>query len=106
MLTHKIVRRIELEHEPGAWIEARSPSVAIMAQAHEAPSVLIATLQACILAWSYEDPVTPENVAELDPETATAVWRALMTRPEDEGKNSSAVSIAPSTETDEPPTNG
>ena len=50
---------------------------------------VIPLLQACVLAWSYDEPVTPENVADLDPVTAAALVTALMATPgEDDRKNS------------------
>lgn len=35
-------------------------------------------LSACILSWSYADPVTPDNVAELDGVTVEAVLAELV----------------------------
>ena len=37
-LTHKVITRIDLPHEPGAWIEVRMPSMSIRDAAKEARS--------------------------------------------------------------------
>ena len=91
MLTSKHQIRIDLPHEPGEWIEARKPSISMLLMGGVTTVTL---LQTCITAWSYPEPVTPENIADLDVETAQVVARALGTTPEAETKNSSALSTA------------
>ena len=91
MLTSKHLVRIDLPHEPGEWIEAHKPSIAMLLM-EEVTTVTL--LQQCITAWSYPDPVTPENIADLDVQTAQVVAQALGTTPEADTKNSSAPSIA------------
>lgn len=137
MLTHKIIRRVELPHEPGAWIDVRQLSylqldfareigatqalermgkitpelrqqlaearVAIARAQGDDVSVLVAgdplagydvqtLLQAGIVAWSYDDPVTPQSVDELDEKTADYVARELVPQeePEADRKNGSS----------------
>ncbi len=41
----------------------------------------------CITGWSYPDPVTPENIRDLDTDTCLAVSRALQVIGGDERKN-------------------
>lgn len=107
-LMHKVAKRIDLEHEPGAWIEARLPSQSILERARQAQSRKaiqmmagidlslfrgfstvertedapeydwLTLLQSCIVAWSYPDPVTAENIAELDAVSVAAVMAALL----------------------------
>jgi len=122
-LTHRLTKRIDLPHEEGQWIEARMPSLAILDRAKEAKSRRaiammegidlralqgltgdqrtdtpdydpLTLLQACITGWSYEDPVTADNVAELDEVTVGVVMRALLPQ-EDTGerKNGSGESM-------------
>jgi hypothetical protein len=50
-------------------------------------------LAACIVSWSYEDPLTPENVAELGPDTVAVLLAELLPRESaEERKKGSAVS--------------
>jgi hypothetical protein len=81
MITTNSVTRIELPHEPGQWIEARRPSIkdtliAGKSGDHEM-DVALSLLQACVVAWSYGEAVTAENIAALDTETAGVVMKAL-----------------------------
>lgn len=110
MLTHRVTKRIDLAHEPGAWIEVRMPGKAILDNAREAgmrktlervagidlsqykdlapqtereanPADGLdwqVLLGECVIAWSYGDPVTPENIAELDEVTVGVVIDALI----------------------------
>lgn len=113
VLTHHVIKHIDLGHEPGEWIEVRLPSLDIKERGHDAwlrktvdrmsgmdfsrlatvpsperderddsgPSYDWQTmLQACVVAWSYADPVTPENVIELDDQTVNAVMAVLVPR--------------------------
>lgn len=110
-LTNKVTKRVELPHEEGQWIQVRMPGLLILDRAREARSrqaikmmsgIDLAQLQtfkreatedtgpdydwqtlltACITAWSYEDKVTPDNVAELDEQTVNAVMAALVPKP-------------------------
>ena|SRR6266545_1009691 len=116
MLVSKSVRRIELPHESGAWIEVRQLSFAELAAARDVQSRTalrriegldftklrdlqqqvgvsngeigetdplaafdeLTLLEAGIVAWSYEEPVTPENVRLLDEATAEVAARAIV----------------------------
>jgi hypothetical protein len=42
---------------------------------------LQALLEAGIVRWSYEEPVTPENISALDEETAQYIARQLLPKP-------------------------
>ncbi len=83
MLTNKAIRRVALPHEPGEWIDVRMPSIKILGDAQrqhgdDAIGLTLALVVACVTAWSYEDPVTADNVQELDGETARLVAETLM----------------------------
>ena len=108
MLTSKSVKRIELEHEPGEWVEVRMPSIGIIQRAqrvaNEAPGdvdarasyAVLPMLEACILTWSYPEPVTADNIADLDAQTVTVLTTALMSDLTEDGrKNSSGPSTKP-----------
>lgn len=84
MLTNRVTRRIDLPHEPGQWVEARMPSMMIMAQARTAARLAGVDdfdaftyanhlLRACVTGWSYEAEVTAENIDEIDDTTAALV---------------------------------
>ncbi len=107
-LTHKITQRIELAREPGQWVQVRMPSMAIKEAAREARMKRaiamvqdmdlgkLRSLQAeqnqdsgpeydwqtilvgCITAWSYPEPVTAENVADLDEHTVDVLMAELL----------------------------
>lgn len=107
-LTNKLTKHIDLTHEPGEWIEARMPSYAILDRARQTRQkralALMADvdleklrglagdqereagseydeqtiLAACVVAWSYPEPVNAENVGELDEATAKAVLAVLL----------------------------
>ena len=75
----------------------RKPSISIREKAGEQTGRAITTLlQECILAWSYPEKVTPENIADLDDETAIAVVAVLNERAEEaDQKNSPGRSTTP-----------
>ena len=90
-ITSKLTRRVELPHEPGEWIEVRMPSLRILhgAQDEDQYKGMMCMLSACITGWSYDEPVTEDNVWELDPKTAGVVLGELnVTATEVEEKNS------------------
>ena len=88
-LTSKIEIKVDLPHEPGEWITLRMPSVSMMAglDLEQAIESTITVLQQCVKAWSYAEPVTPDNVADLDLETVRVLEAVLFRRDEDERKN-------------------
>ena len=95
-LTGKIIKRVELPHEPGQWITVRMPSMLIFDQALEGDHRWLTFLTACIQEWSYEEPVTPDNIGELDPETVRVLSAALNgTEPDDASKNAEGRSTEP-----------
>ncbi len=86
MLTSKAVTRVQLPDEPGAWIEVRLPSIGILSKADAASQIdgvsenyarSLYLMKACILAWSYPDEVTPENIEDLDGPSMSLVLGAL-----------------------------
>ncbi len=111
-LTHRITRRIDLAREPGQWVEVRMPSMAIKEAAREARMKRaiamvegmdlgrLRSLQAdqkqedgpeydwrtilvgCITAWSYEDPASAANIAELDEHTVSVLMAELLPKAE------------------------
>ena len=87
MLTNKVVKRVELPHEPGEWVEVRMPSMLIMDKASDAAHPWMGLLEACILSWSYEEPPTAEAISELDSETVHVLNRALLGGNEEATKN-------------------
>lgn len=107
MLTNKVIQRVELGHEPGQWIEVRQPSFLIMDECDSAERGWLALLQRCITAWSYEDAVSPESVAELDTQTVAAVLNALHPKQDEaEEKKDGEPSTIASTGTARSKTNG
>jgi hypothetical protein len=79
MLTSKHLKKVDLPHEPGEWIEVKMPSVGDL-RAVDMTNSIQSTLDAlcsCIKAWSYDEDVTPENIADLDPPTITFLETVL-----------------------------
>ena len=96
----RTVHRYDVPHEPGEWIEVRLLSTAdqrnLKAKAASAEPLpgeekeetagweLVAeTLRTAVSGWSYTEngepiPVTPENIADLDADTAQWVFREVM----------------------------
>ncbi len=69
---------------------------------------LMTLLEKGVIAWSYDEPVSPETLGELDEQTAEWAARVILgvTETEAERKNSYGSSIVPSTAGDAPPTSG
>jgi hypothetical protein len=80
-------RRLELPHEPGAWVEVRLLSANTVRKLDKDAraiagdddsdygyEVMGAMLKTAVVSWSYEAPVTLENIDDLD--LATAAWVA------------------------------
>jgi len=79
-LTNKVEMTVELPHEPGEWIRIRQPSAFMLARSSEIESIAESTavlLEQCILAWSYPEPVTRENIEELDSASVRAIKDVL-----------------------------
>ena len=135
MLTSGVVRRVELPHEPGQWVEVRQLSGSQLERAREArslraieiaramgPELLGAQIStedraaavavrdplndydrtmlllAGITAWSYQEPVSPDSIADLDDETMELIARELLPpdRSEAARKNGSGPSTSSS----------
>lgn len=135
MLTGKATKRLDLPHEPGAWIDVREPSWPVLTRARnvkqrnaiaelgewdedgirkarataDGETVTASDpaneydwatlLEAVITGWSYVEQVTPENIGDLDEETARFVVLAVVPRrrTEDDLKNGSSASTGTST---------
>lgn len=87
-------------------VQAASPEVVAQATDAAAADVLsgydaATLLREGVTGWSYPEPVTPENVADLDEVTKDLVARAVVLlfsrRSEEESKNGSAPSTGSST---------
>lgn len=95
-------RRISPPHEPDAWYECRSIRAGDFEglQTDGAQITLsIDLLAALIVRWSYEEPVTRDNVACLDLDTFTWLGKeitALSGIRSDEEKKDSASTSSPS----------
>lgn len=79
MFTTDKIKRLDLPHEAGTWVEIKPMSVKVYQAARQADGSLdaIIAMAGCITAWSYDRDVTQENVADLDVETAGIVADAI-----------------------------
>lgn len=65
-------RRLEIPHEEGQWVEIRPVTAGQVADLQKdseqetSASIAIRTLEGCIVAWSYDAPVSVESLRELD----------------------------------------
>lgn len=85
MFISPVVRRVELPHIEGAWIEVKQLTFAEKMRAFAAhpdseAEQAVAMLSASIVAWSAVEPVTPEQVALLDDESWQALFAAINTK--------------------------
>lgn len=75
LIDPKEVRHVEIPHEPGEWVELRPITSRIFAtvqregKGESYSEITLRLLAGCIVAWSYDAPVTPENIDLLDPVT-------------------------------------
>lgn len=75
LIDPKAIRRVEIPHETGAWVEIRPITARIFAnvqrdgKGESYSEITLRLLNSCIVAWSYEAPVSPENIDNLDPVT-------------------------------------
>lgn len=93
MLTSKVVRRVDLEKEPGEWVEVRMPSMLILDQVFSQKESSVGygwnyLLEQCVLRWSYKEKVTPENIADLDQATVQQITAVLFGETSPVEKNS------------------
>lgn len=63
--------RLDIPHEPGEWIEIRPMRNSDLRTADltDRRTALFSLMDTLIVAWSYPEPVTPENIAQLDVDT-------------------------------------
>lgn len=91
--------RLDIPHEAGEWIEIRpmrNSDTKIVTEAVDRPTMIQALFERLIIAWSYGEPVTPENIATLD--ISTTKWldeqiplaSGLRTEPEKNGSTPSS----------------
>jgi hypothetical protein len=67
-------KRLDIPHEPGQWVEVRpltAGDIEGLSVDGSGVKVSIEALAAIISAWSYEEPVSLENVRRLDLDTFT-----------------------------------
>ena len=90
-LTSQDIKRLDLPHEPGQWVDIRTPSLRLlhqMSKFEDSYEGMVKLIAGCVTAWSYETPVSEDAVWDLDAETAGVIGRALNpTKTEDEEKN-------------------
>lgn len=102
-------KRVQHQTEPDTWFELLVPlSVGDLAKsgnAANAAEVKIAAVATALKAWSYPEPLTPENVRELDAETFNWLLEQVFDQStlDDETKNASSASLSPTTEQDVAP---
>lgn len=91
-LTSHDVKRLDLPHEPGQWVDIRMPSLRMlheMSKIEDSYEGMVKLIASCVTAWSYGDDVTEADVWDLDAETAGVIGKALNpSKTEDEEKNS------------------
>lgn len=102
-------KRVAHQTEPDTWFELRVPlSVGDLASVGDVASqaeAKIATVTLALKAWSYPEPLTPENVRELDGLTFNWLLEQVFDQSalDDETKNASGASSSPITEQAEAP---
>lgn len=91
-LTSQDIKRLDLPHEPGQWVDLRMPSLRMlhqMSKLDDSYESMVQLIASCVTGWSYDTPVSPESVWDLDAETAAVIGKALNpSKTEDEEKNS------------------
>lgn len=72
-------KRLDIPHEPGAWIEVRPPNngdlvtIDFATVSDENMSELLKLLTRLVVGWSYEDvPLNTENILDID--ITTSMW--------------------------------
>lgn len=65
--------RLDIPHEPGEWIEIRPMRNGdlLHVELKDKVSATVLMFERLITGWSYEEPVTPENIRRLDIKTAS-----------------------------------
>lgn len=90
MLTSKAIKRIDLPHEPGEWIEVKMPSLSVLEAVGLGEGEISQSrimLQKCIVGWSYSDPVNNETIDDLDFRTVQFIAEHIGGTPEALVKN-------------------
>jgi hypothetical protein len=80
LLTNDCTKRFDIPHEPGEWVEIRRLSgyqthTLIDAKATLADDPVnwaYRWMEACVVVWSYAEPVSPDTLKRLD--AATSIW--------------------------------
>lgn len=92
-------------NEPGEWVEFRHQRVGdVKSIPHTATlaEITIAVIGKCIVAWSYPEPLTPENIDDQDEAWRDWIFKAIQDftniRSEAETKNSDSGSSEPLTQ--------
>ena len=112
MLTKGIVKRLELPHEPGEWIDIKPLSIADLVEVKQQArttggpeyqlsdedsgmAIALPSLTRGIVAWSYPEAVSAEAIGSLDTETAVYVLRALVPGQLDEADQKTGLHLRP-----------
>lgn len=72
LIDPKATRRFEIPHEPGAWVELRPLTARLVADIQRdvasqgQQAILLEVVRRTLVAWSYDVPVTLENIDRLD----------------------------------------
>lgn len=77
LIDPRLVTRFPVPHEPGEWVELRRLSGGTLRRLArtsyaEADGMAMASLKKSIVAWSYSDTVTDEDIDALD--NKTLIW--------------------------------
>lgn len=75
LISPQDVTRFPIPHEPGQWVELRPltgrhfASIQRNAKEESPGEITLRLIAACLVAWSYDAEITPENIEALDYET-------------------------------------
>lgn len=117
LIDPKAVKRIEIPHEPGSWVEIRPITARMFAnvqrdgKGESYSEITLRLLNGCIAAWSYDAAVSPENIDNLDPVTMNFLDEQMnltsgSLSAEEKKDNISPPSPPSSTEDDSQPSSG
>lgn len=80
-LTSLIRKRVDLNDDGSEWVEMRAPSFdMIMAATRAHPddpgAMAAATARQCVVAWSFDEELTPERLGDLDFQSWVKIMQA------------------------------
>lgn|GEM_PF-5362252 len=86
MLVEKSIRRFEHPKEPGAWFELEGPlsagDLSAVGNSTDLSDVKFRLLTHVLRGWSYDTPISPETVGQLDVETFNWLTEQVFAQPE------------------------